>query len=624
MDENRPLDTRILDGYRLIRSLGRGGFGEVWLCRSEAMGGYHALKFISGISPDLLAKEHEALALYRKEAARLRSPHLMPIEHINCNESGLYYVMPLADGVVDGDPADPTWQPLSLAARIHAQAAKPQWFSSAEISAILRPLLEALQTLSDAGLVHRDVKPDNILYFNGQPCLGDISLLGSDASVITRRGTPGYVTPSWYVGGHPDMYGAAALLYTLLTGNLPDKMGRSAFLWPPQGEVSLAAAERADWKRLHAVIRRATDEKVAERFIDFEAMASALHNELPVKAGLPRTLFPALALAGILAVTVFVGLNNKQVEPSARPPTNRAAGNGQAAKEDGQQEARSKASPEVQPEVLPAPTSASLPAATASHSPPIIADSSGDSPSMRERLLKVIPSVIVAVSMDMDQGPDLEEYSRQAGIRTAYQNRDYSACLVLLDERLNTSPELRKNHACSLFRALLLKRLDRTHEVDLELSRVNVEPGTVRTPDGLRLHQVTERIILWEALGHYRQAEQFLSKTIPPLVESLTDSHSGMGSSVAQDLYNQRARMRILGGDFAGALADENAALALPPEPFELSGQQATPAQLQQSHLNTIVTSWGLLRQEFTAYADYLETNGSPEPKPDMRNLDDE
>ena len=276
MEEDRPLDARLLDGYRLIRFLGRGGFGEVWLCRSEAMGGYHALKFIAGISPDLLAKEHEALALYRKEAARLRSPHLMPIEHINRNESGLYYVMPLADGVAPGDPADPTWQPLSLAASIHAQEDKPQWFSSAEIAAILRPLLKALQTLSDAGLVHRDVKPDNILYFNGQPCLGDISLLGSDASVITRRGTPGYVTPSWYVGGHPDMYGAAALLYTLLTGNLPDKMGRSAFLWPPQGEASLSAAERAEWKRLHGIIRRATDEKVAERFVDFAASRASI------------------------------------------------------------------------------------------------------------------------------------------------------------------------------------------------------------------------------------------------------------------------------------------------------------------------------------------------------------
>jgi serine/threonine-protein kinase len=84
-------------------------------------------------------------------------------------------------------------------------------------------VLQALQTLSDAGLVHRDVKPENILFFNGQPCLGDISLLGADASVITRRGTPGYATSFWYA--------AAAMLQTLLTGNSPEKLGRASFLW---------------------------------------------------------------------------------------------------------------------------------------------------------------------------------------------------------------------------------------------------------------------------------------------------------------------------------------------------------------------------------------------------------
>ena len=49
--------------------------------------------------------------------------------------------------------------------------------------------------------------------FNGHPCLSDISLLDADASVITRRGTLGYGTPSYYVGGFPDMSGVAAVLW---------------------------------------------------------------------------------------------------------------------------------------------------------------------------------------------------------------------------------------------------------------------------------------------------------------------------------------------------------------------------------------------------------------------------
>lgn len=201
---DHPSTAQILDGYHLIRFLGRGGFGEVWLCRSGATGTHHALKFISGRDADLIEKEHHSLGLYRSAAARLRSPHLVPIVHTNRHTTGLYFVMPLADGIAAIDPAAPDWQPLSLAGVIGSRADAPVGFSSREIIGLIQPILDALQSLSDAGLVHRDVKPENILFFNGSPCLGDISLLGEDAAVITRRGTPGYATPSWYQGGLPD------------------------------------------------------------------------------------------------------------------------------------------------------------------------------------------------------------------------------------------------------------------------------------------------------------------------------------------------------------------------------------------------------------------------------------
>ena len=302
-----PLTSgQILDGYHLVRFIGRGGFGEVWLCRSAAMGDYRALKFIQSTHADRFDKEYGALLHYRKSASRLRSAHIVPIEHANRSAAGLFYVMPLADGTADNDPADPAWQPLSLAAHVQEQTGQPAWFTSREIISLIQPILEALQTLSEAGLVHRDVKPENILVFNGQPCLGDISLLGADAAMITRRGTPGYSTPSWYEGGHPDMYGVAATLYTLLTGNSPDKMGRSSFLWPPQGEASLDRAERLEWKRIHDVIRRATQEKVSERFMDFRTMAASANAETPqALASYPQQLTPPTADNGMLLNNVM-------------------------------------------------------------------------------------------------------------------------------------------------------------------------------------------------------------------------------------------------------------------------------------------------------------------------------
>ena len=294
------------------------------------------MKFIKGGSHGLLEKEHEALVLYRKAASGLRSPNLVPIEHINRNAGGLYYVMPLADGM-DGSitPEDPAWQPLSLAAIIHDGISRERWFPAESVAAWMTPILEGLQTLSDAGLVHRDVKPDNILFFNGQPCLADISLLGEDRSMITRRGTPGYVTPSWYLGGHPDMYGAAATLYTLLSGNPPDKMGRAAFLWPPQGEHSLEESERAEWKRLHAVIRRATEEKIGERYVDFRAMAAAVsgagETALPPvppvgkrRSQAARKMAVALGLLIVAAVAIFASTRPGKLAAPPEPPTSAA------------------------------------------------------------------------------------------------------------------------------------------------------------------------------------------------------------------------------------------------------------------------------------------------------------
>jgi len=272
-----------LDGYRILRRIGSGGFGEIWICETEAPGELRALKFIPATNDGRLDKEYHALGLYRNAAAKLRSPALMPIEHASLLADGLFYIMPLSDGLTQVPPTSPEWQPKTLSAVIARQKAEPAWFSSRQLEGWIEPVLAGLQLLSDAGLVHRDVKPDNILFLNGAPCLSDISLLGEDAQQLTRRGTPGFSAPSWFVesGGHPDMYGAATTFYTMLTGNDPDKMGRAAFRWPPQGEASFSAAEKREWLRFHQVIRRAIDDRPAERFIDFSTFARRLiHGEV--------------------------------------------------------------------------------------------------------------------------------------------------------------------------------------------------------------------------------------------------------------------------------------------------------------------------------------------------------
>ena len=79
-----------LDGYRVIRLIGSGGFGAVWLCQSEALGDFRALKFIPAMDPGRIEKEFDALCRYRTAAGQLRSPSIMPIEHVNRRSDGLY------------------------------------------------------------------------------------------------------------------------------------------------------------------------------------------------------------------------------------------------------------------------------------------------------------------------------------------------------------------------------------------------------------------------------------------------------------------------------------------------------------------------------------------------------
>lgn len=285
---------QLLDGYRAIRQIGAGGFGEVWLCRCEALNHPHALKFIPAADPARLEQEFDALCKYRRTNGQLLSRAIMPIEHVNRREDGIFYIMPLADGVDGNDPMHADWRPLSLAAKIEERRSAASWFSSQEILQLMSPVLGALQILSNAELVHRDVKPDNILFLNGMPCLGDMGLLCADSENIARRGTDGYAAPKWYVdgGGHPDMYGVAVTLYVLLTGNRPDKMGRSAFRWPPLGKDSLPENERTVWRNIHQVIASATSDQIQERFNNFEQFerilsANIRHPESPSAAQSP-------------------------------------------------------------------------------------------------------------------------------------------------------------------------------------------------------------------------------------------------------------------------------------------------------------------------------------------------
>ncbi len=313
------MDTSFLNGkYKVIKTIGSGGFGEVYLAESPD-GAFVALKKI--VSPKGVERELEAVRKYAKISAKLSDANVVKISDISVSDGALFYVMPLSDGIGGLRPLDENWRPDTLQARIDARRRGDKWFSRAEVVDLFLPVVRAADALGKAGMLHRDIKPQNILFFGGKPFLADVGLLTEDRLSASSAGTPYYSAPTWYSSsrGNPDMWGIAATFFTLLTGNLPDLIGRSAYLMPPQGKDTMSTLDIIAWDGFMAVINRATDEEITERYLrlsdiarDISAIAAnpsnSLREAIATAKSKPRErakMPPAVGIAVVCAALLF-------------------------------------------------------------------------------------------------------------------------------------------------------------------------------------------------------------------------------------------------------------------------------------------------------------------------------
>jgi serine/threonine protein kinase len=199
--------------YTLDREIGRGGMGAVWVGRDEVLGRDVALKKI-GMSPgaeqpDLIRAEREA-----KLAARVNHPHVVAVYDLVDEGDEQWLVMELVEG-------------LNLAALVRRDGPMPP----DRAAALLGQAAEALAEAHNAGIIHRDVKPSNILVTEtGQVKLTDFGIARAEADASLTQtglvtGSPAYLAPE-VASGHPateasDVWSLGATLFHALEGRPP-------------------------------------------------------------------------------------------------------------------------------------------------------------------------------------------------------------------------------------------------------------------------------------------------------------------------------------------------------------------------------------------------------------------
>lgn len=200
-----------LDEYQLLGSIGNGAFGEVFLAKTPD-GQRKAVKVFLPQKTDRRAFDLEFDGMEFAQHAG-RHPNIIPIEKVGRTEFCMYYVMPLADSCSEAQ-----YIPCSLYNRM---ASGP--LNEEELLQMAAEILRALEFLHGKKLIHRDIKPDNILKVNGVWCLGDPGLL-SPCRPKRFAGTPGFYPEKKHfrADAGSDLYALGKTLYCAATGMKPE------------------------------------------------------------------------------------------------------------------------------------------------------------------------------------------------------------------------------------------------------------------------------------------------------------------------------------------------------------------------------------------------------------------
>jgi serine/threonine protein kinase len=263
--------------HELLRRVGMGAYGEVWLARS-ILGTYRAAKIIrrTRFGNDDRPFEREFLGIQNFEPVSRTHPGLVAILHVGRDATGtcFHYIMEVADDVQTGIQIDPVrYQPRTLASELKARGRLPLQ----ECVRVGLALSDALGHLHRCGLIHRDIKPSNIIFVGGVLKLADIGLVTTIGERVSNYGTAGFIPPEGPGNPTGDIFSLGKVLYQIVTGKLeadfpelPTSLEDTSLpLLLSLNQIILKACAHDSWSRhqsaaeLHAALTQAAEVEAA-------------------------------------------------------------------------------------------------------------------------------------------------------------------------------------------------------------------------------------------------------------------------------------------------------------------------------------------------------------------------